>query len=98
METKKRNYHFTTAVASQLQAEVMFYLAITMHTEIQGFEMFDILHFLGFVSYNLIGNRFLSYFDLMFGIWLHCVIFVFINFRQLLSLFNQRLPEQLMDE
>ena len=28
-------------------------LAITMHTEIQGFEMFDILHFLGFVSYKI---------------------------------------------
>ena len=54
-----------------------------MHTEIHGFEMFDILNFLGFISYKIIFEKgyfkFLSYFNFMFGIWLYCVIFVFIN-------------------
>ena len=53
---QKEYYHFTTAVASWLQAEVMFCLtinvAITMHTETQSFEMFDILHFL-VLSYKI---------------------------------------------
>ena len=52
-----RKYHFTTAEAFCLQAEVMFCLAINLviiiHTEVRGLEMFDILHFLGFISYKI---------------------------------------------
>ena len=45
-----------------------------MHTEIQGFEMFDIK----FNGKKVISS-FFQYFNLMLGIWFNCVIFVFIN-------------------
>ena len=54
MEPKKelpfynRSSFLTTSRSDVLSQNIN--LAITMHTEIQGFEMFDILHFLGFVS------------------------------------------------
>ena len=69
----------------------MFCLAINqlaiMYTEIHGFDMFDIVHFLGFISYKIEifekgYFKFLSFFTLMFGIWLHCIIFVFINLKK----------------